>query len=112
MLEGELSCYVGSEVVLAPKGSYVVKPRGVPHAFYNAGTETVRVMEILTPGDAFEGYFDEYEEVVSREMSGEEYRKARPELGERYGRTWHDERTPEVRRGFGIDPRYEARETT
>ena len=47
-----------------PAGSYVVKPRGVPHAFYNAGTETVRVMEILTPGRSFEGYFDEYEEIV------------------------------------------------
>ena len=104
VLEGELSCYVGGEVVLAPKGSYVVKPRGVPHAFYNAGAETVLVMEILTPGDAFEGYFDEYEEIVSQNMSHEEHQKARAELGERYGITWHDERIPEVRERFGIDP--------
>ena len=32
ILDGELTCYVGGRVVGAPKGSYVVKPRGVPHA--------------------------------------------------------------------------------
>ena len=104
VLEGELTCYVGGEVVLAPTGSYVLKPRNVPHAFYNAGAETVLVMEILTPGDAFEGYFDENEEVVSQNMSHEEHQKARAELGERYGITWHDERIPEVKERLGIDP--------
>jgi quercetin dioxygenase-like cupin family protein len=59
--------------VLAQEGSYVVKPRGVPHAFFNAGPGTVRVMEILTPGGEFEGCFDEYEEIVSQEMSSEEH---------------------------------------
>ena len=102
VLEGELACYVGGEVVVAPVGSYVVKPRGIPHAFYNAGSETVRVMEILTPGESFEGYFDEYEEIASRNMSGEEHRRARAGLGECYGITWHDEMMPEVRTRFGI----------
>jgi quercetin dioxygenase-like cupin family protein len=50
VLQGELTCYVGGEVVLTQNGSYVLKPRGVPHAFHNAGSETVRVIEILTPG--------------------------------------------------------------
>jgi len=54
------------------------------------------------PGDSFEDYFDEYEEIVSQEMSGEEHRGARAELGERYGITWHDERIPEVEARFGI----------
>jgi quercetin dioxygenase-like cupin family protein len=103
VLEGELTCFVGGEVVVAPRGSYVVKPRGVPHAFYNAGSETVRVMEILTPGANFEGYFDEYEEIASSGMGEEQRRAARTELGERYGITWHDERIPEVRARFGID---------
>jgi quercetin dioxygenase-like cupin family protein len=66
VLQGELTCYVGGELVLASQRSYIVKPCGMPHAFYNAGAETVRVMEILTPGDGFEGYFDAYEEIVSQ----------------------------------------------
>jgi uncharacterized cupin superfamily protein len=103
VLEGELACYVGGEVVVAPERPYVLKPRGVPHAFYNAGPGTVRVMEILAPGGSFEGYFDEYEEIVSRKMSDEEHRMARAELGERYGITWHDERVSELITLFGIE---------
>jgi hypothetical protein len=29
-------------------------------------------MEILTAGESFESYFDEYEEIAARKMSGEE----------------------------------------
>lgn len=104
VMEGELTCDVGGEVVVAPKGSYVLKPRGVPHAFYNAGTRTVRVMEILAPGDGFEGYFDEYEEIVASGMDEDRRRKARTELGARYGIAWHDERIPETRARFGLEP--------
>jgi hypothetical protein len=91
--------------VVAPADSYVLKPRNVPHALCNTGTEPVWVMEILTPG-GFESYFDEYENIASRlasgEMSEEGHRTARAELGERYGVTWHDERIPEARARFGI----------
>lgn len=102
VLEGELTSDVGGEVVVAPRGSYVVKPRGMHHAFYNAGPETVRVMEILIPGSGFEGYFDEYEKVVSAGLSEEEHRAARAELGGRYGLVWRDDLIPEVRARFGI----------
>lgn len=102
VLEGELSCYVGGEVVLAPKGSYVVKPRGVPHAFYNAGPAAVRVMEILTPGGSFEGYFDEYEGIVSGSLSEDGRRESRADLGGRYGISWHDGLVPEVEARFGV----------
>jgi uncharacterized cupin superfamily protein len=103
VLEGELTCDVGGEIVVAPVGSYVLKPRGVPHALCNTATEPVRVLEILTPG-GFESYFDEYEEIVSSRMDEEERRRARAELGERYGVTWHDERIPEARARFGVGP--------
>jgi quercetin dioxygenase-like cupin family protein len=107
VLEGGLTCDVGGEVVLAPAGSYVLKPRNVPHAFYNAGSETARVVGIITPG-GLEGYFDEYEQIASKLASGEideeEHRRSRAELGERYGITWHDERIPQVRARLGIGP--------
>jgi quercetin dioxygenase-like cupin family protein len=102
VLEGELTCYVGGRVVVAPKGSYVVKPRGVPHAFYNAGPETVRVMEILTPGGSFEGYFDEYEGIVSGSLGEDGRRESRADLGGRYGISWHDGLVPEVEARFGV----------
>jgi quercetin dioxygenase-like cupin family protein len=105
VLEGELTCYVGSEVVVAPVGSYVLKPRGVSHAFYNAGSETARVLGIVSPG-GLEGYFDEYEQIASTLRAGkideEEHRQERAELGARYGIVWHDERIAEAKARFGI----------
>ena len=65
VLEGQLTCDVGGEIVVAPVGSYVLKPRGIPHALCNTGTERVWVMEVLTPG-GFEVFFDEYEEIAAK----------------------------------------------
>lgn len=103
VLEGELTCYVGGEILAAPRGSYVLKPRGVPHAFYNAGPDPVRVMEILTPGDSFSGYFDDYERIAAGGMEEDERKKARAKLGARYGISWQEELVPEVEARFGID---------
>jgi len=107
VLEGELTCDVGGEIGVAPAGSYVVKPRGVPHAFCNTGTERVWVRDIHTPG-GFESFYDEYEEIASKLASGqideEGHRKVRAELGERYGVSWHDERISEARARFGLGP--------
>ena len=37
-------------------GDLVLKPRGIPHAFWNASDEETRVLEIISPG-GFEQYF-------------------------------------------------------
>jgi quercetin dioxygenase-like cupin family protein len=103
VLEGEFTFDVGGEIVVAPAGSFVLKPKGVYHAFCNTGTEPNRHLEIHTPGE-FENYYDEYEQIVESEMGEEERRKARVELGERYGVTWHEELIPEVRARFGLEP--------
>jgi quercetin dioxygenase-like cupin family protein len=103
VLEGELTCDIGGELGVASAGSYILKPRGIPHALCNAGARPVRVLEILTPG-GLENYFDEYEKIVSSEVDENQRRRARAELGERYGVIWHDERIPEAKARFGIGP--------
>jgi quercetin dioxygenase-like cupin family protein len=99
--EDECSFVLEGEIGTALAGSYVLKPRGVPHALCNVGTGPVRVLEILTPG-GLESYFDEYEEIVSGALDEDQRRRARAELGQRYGITWHDERIPEFEARFGI----------
>jgi len=58
VLEGEVGVQVGEEVRVARPGDLVFKPRGVPHAFWNAGDEPARALEIISPA-GFEGYFAE-----------------------------------------------------
>ena len=64
VLEGEVGVQVGDEVVVARPGDLVFKPRGVWHAFWNAGDATARVLEIISPG-GFERYFAELEPLMA-----------------------------------------------
>ena len=58
VLEGEIGVQVGDEVRVARPGDLVFKPRGVPHAFWNAGDAPARALEIISPA-GFEQYFAE-----------------------------------------------------
>ncbi len=58
VLEGEVGVQVGNEVRVARPGDLVFKPRGVPHAFWNAGDAPARALEIISPA-GFERYFAE-----------------------------------------------------
>lgn len=58
VLSGRIGAHVGSEFGEFGLGELLVKPRGVPHAFWNAGEEEARVLELITPG-GFENYFAE-----------------------------------------------------
>jgi mannose-6-phosphate isomerase-like protein (cupin superfamily) len=56
VLAGRMGAQIGDEVVEAEAGELVLKPRGVPHAFWNPGDEEARVLEIISPA-GFEQYF-------------------------------------------------------
>jgi quercetin dioxygenase-like cupin family protein len=58
VLEGEIGFQIGEEVRVARPGDLVFKPRGVPHAFWNATDELARALEIISPA-GFERYFAE-----------------------------------------------------
>ncbi len=54
--EGEIGFRSGDrEVVLGP-GGYITKPRGEPHAMWNAGSEPARMIEMISPA-GFELFF-------------------------------------------------------
>ena len=58
VLEGEIGVQIGEEVRVARPGDLVFKPRGVPHAFWNATDTMARALEIISPA-GFERYFAE-----------------------------------------------------
>ena len=55
---GRMGALIGDDLVEAGSGELVVKPRGIPHAFWNAADEETRVLELISPG-GFEQYFVE-----------------------------------------------------
>ena len=65
VLAGEIMAQIGTEVVTAPAGTLVLKPRGVPHTVWNVSTRPARILEIISPA-GFEAYFVELAEILSR----------------------------------------------
>jgi quercetin dioxygenase-like cupin family protein len=61
VLEGTIGARVGDQELTAGPGSYVFKPRGLMHTFWNAGPGPARLLEVISPA-GFEAYFDELAE--------------------------------------------------
>jgi quercetin dioxygenase-like cupin family protein len=99
VLAGTVGARIGERTLDAGPGSYLVKPRGVPHAMWNAGSESVKVLEILSPA-GLEGYFEQLAPVLAHEDGA-----GPPEyyaLAERYGITINDEWIETLERTYGV----------
>ncbi len=99
ILSGTIGLRVGEKTTEASAGSYLVKPRGVPHAMWNATDEPVRVLEMLSPG-GLEEYFEKLGPVLAHE--GGAGAKEYYELAEAYGITIMDDWIDELEKTYGI----------
>lgn len=64
VLDGELTFWVGGEVVNAPAGSFVYGPRDVPHTFM-VSSEQARFLLVAEPG-GFDAFFRTASEPAAR----------------------------------------------
>ena len=63
VLEGRVGARVGDQEFTAEPGSYILKPRRIMHAFWNAGPTPARIIEIITPA-GFEDFFADVGEML------------------------------------------------
>ena len=99
VIEGEIGVQVGGKEFRAGAGSYILKPRGVPHAFWNPGPESARILEIISPA-GFERYFEELAGVLSAGGPPDLGRVS--EVAGRYGLTFHMEQVPNLLERHGL----------
>ena len=79
VLEGRLGALLGGQEVVAGPGELVFKPRGQWHTFWNAGEETTRILELITPA----GLEDLFRQLGAL---GDKFDPAElPAMAERYG---------------------------
>jgi quercetin dioxygenase-like cupin family protein len=97
VLAGTVGARVGDEVVEAGTGASLVKPRGTPHAMWNAGAEPARVLEVLSPG-GLEDYFEELAPVLREHAPAATY----DALAARYGLTIENDWIEELERTYGV----------
>jgi mannose-6-phosphate isomerase-like protein (cupin superfamily) len=83
VLEGTIGARIGDHELAAEPGSWILKPRGVMHTFWNAGPAPARIIELLTPG-RFEEFF---RRLAALAAQGELTDEAMEELGLEYGTT-------------------------
>jgi mannose-6-phosphate isomerase-like protein (cupin superfamily) len=58
VLIGSFGALLGDDVVKAEAGTWVFKPRGQWHTFWNTGDTPCEIIEVISPG-GFEDYFRE-----------------------------------------------------
>jgi quercetin dioxygenase-like cupin family protein len=83
VLEGRIGARIGDDEFTAVTGSWILKPRGTMHTFWNAGPEPARIIELLTPG-RFERFFRQMTDLASRDELTDDVMGA---LAEEYGTT-------------------------
>ena len=99
VLRGRMGAMVGDQVVEAGPGELVAKPRGVPHAFWNAGDEEVALLELISPG-GFDQYFADLAPLLGGEGPPDFQALAR--IQARYGLTMDFESIGELSARFGL----------
>ena len=63
--EGTIGVEIDGLAFEAGPGEIVVKPRGIPHAFWNPTDQPARILELIVPG-GFETYFAELGEILAQ----------------------------------------------
>ena len=58
VIEGTIGARIGDEIAVIEAGSYVFKPRGVKHTFWNPTDSPARLLEMIVPA-GFDDYFME-----------------------------------------------------
>jgi quercetin dioxygenase-like cupin family protein len=100
VLEGEVGVQVGDEVTVGRPGDLIFKPRGIPHAFWNAGDQPARLLEIISPA-GFERYFEELDPLVPAD--GPPDIEGIAALQARYGLTMDFDSMERLSREHGLD---------
>jgi quercetin dioxygenase-like cupin family protein len=93
VLQGTVGARVGDHEAVARQGSYLIKPRGLMHAFWNAGPGEARLLEVIVPA-GFEEYFIELAKAGAPSRN--------EELAAKYGVTYSPEWIPELKAKYNL----------
>ncbi len=99
VIEGTVGVRVGDRETEVGAGSYLVKPRHLPHAMWNVGDVPGRIAEIVVPG-GLENYFEELAPILLREddAADADY----DALASRYGITIENDWVAELEARYGV----------
>jgi mannose-6-phosphate isomerase-like protein (cupin superfamily) len=80
VLEGVLTTKIADKIEDWPAGSYILIPRGTPHAQGNRGNVPVKILLTMTPGGFEQSFKDRVELFKTVKPDNPNFRKLRDEL--------------------------------
>jgi quercetin dioxygenase-like cupin family protein len=98
ILEGRIGARVGDDEFTAVTGSYILKPRQIPHVFWNPDDSPARILEIITPS-GLEDMFAEFGALAAR---GELTPATMGETAARFGSTMFMDWVPDLVARHGL----------
>ena len=99
VLEGRIGARIGDDEFIAEAGSYILKPRRIPHAFWNPEDRPARILEIITPS-GLEEMFARFGELGA---SGELNPQTMAETAAQYGSTMSMDWVPDLMARYGLE---------
>jgi len=99
VIDGRIGVLIGDQEHIVEAGSWIFKPRGIPHAYWNPGPEPTHVIEIIAPS-GFEGFFRELSRIVGAD--GPPDMEAIAGTAERYHHHFHPELAPPLIERYGL----------
>ena len=100
VLAGQISVRQGDETTEGiPAGSWLVKPRSIPHVMWNVADEPARILEVVVPG-GLERYFEQIAPVLMEH--GPEWTRRYRALAEEFGLRILDDWSDELQAKYGI----------
>ena len=101
VLSGRLGFWVDGEVAEVGAGGYVLRPAGHAHALWNPTDAPARMLELTSPGAAFEEYMAAASALMDR---GEATPQSIGALAEPYGIRFVDGPLAELCERYGVSP--------
>src|SRR5512142_31452 len=97
---GTIGVRVGDEEFEAAEGSYLVKPRGLAHAFWNPADEVARTVEVVVPA-GFETFFEELAQAFATRDAAQ-IQQRREDLAVKYRLGYPAGLVPELKAKHGL----------
>jgi quercetin dioxygenase-like cupin family protein len=100
VLEGRVGVRIGNEYAEAGPGTYIYKPCGVPHTFWNPTDQPARLLELIYAA-GFENYFVEISDLFAS-GAGKPGGPEHEAISVRYHETHFMDWVPELKARYGL----------
>ena len=99
VVEGRFGARIGDRILEAGPGTYIYKPCGIPHTFWNPTDEPALLVEVIAPA-GFENFFLETAELVQN--GGRPGSPEHVKIASRYDLTFFGDWIPELTKRYGL----------